>query len=117
MPVKHIQEITASEVPQGIGVTKKVLLPREEMPNFEMRCFILQPGGKMPNHTNEVEHEQYVINGRAKIGIGDEVFEVKKGNVVYIPAKVPHWYSNIGDDTFEFICLVPNQPDTTTFLK
>ena len=58
-----------------------------------------------------VEHEQYVLNGRAKIGIGDKVFEVQKNDVVYIPADVPHWYETIGNEPFEFICVVPNKQD------
>ena len=43
-------------------------------------------------------------------------FEIKKGDVVFIPENVPHWYQNIGDETFEFLCIVPNKPDTTTVL-
>jgi len=58
-----------------------------------------------------VEHEQYVLNGRAKIGIGDQVFEVQKNDIVFIPADVPHWYATIGNESFEFLCVVPNKPD------
>ena len=71
----------------------------------------LLPGG-MPRHTNQVEHEQYVLRGRARVGIGDEVLEVTRDDVVYIPAGVPHWYQTEGDEPFEFLCLVPNLPDT-----
>jgi len=66
----------------------------------------------MPRHTNQVEHEQYVLRGRARVGIGDEVLEVTRDDVVYIPAGVPHWYQTEGDEPFEFLCLVPNLPDT-----
>ena len=52
----------------------------------------------MPNHTNTVEHEQYVLQGAATIGIGDEEFQVKAGDVVYIPAGVPHWYRSEGEE-------------------
>lgn len=117
MSVKHIHEIEASIVKDGVNVTRKMLISPEEAPNFAMRCFVIQPGGGMPNHTNLVEHEQFVLSGQARIGIGNEVFEVKKGNVVYIPAEVPHWYSNTGDEPFEFLCLVPNKQDSTTILE
>lgn len=115
--MKNIQDVNAEAVQSGIGVTRKVLISPEEAPNFAMRCFEIQPGGSMPNHTNLVEHEQFVLNGIAKIGIGEEVFEVKKDDIVYIPAEIPHWYKNIGDEPFRFLCLVPNKPDTTTILK
>jgi len=117
MNVKNIDHVTAEIIQSGIGVTKKVLISQEEAPNFAMRCFEIQPGGSMPNHTNLVEHEQLVLSGRAKIGIGVKVFEIKKDDIVFIPAEVPHWYINNGDEPFRFLCLVPNKPDTTTILK
>ncbi|MBW3660218.1 MAG: cupin domain-containing protein [Gemmatimonadetes bacterium] len=79
-------------------------------PNFAMRLFSMGEGGGMPRHTNRVEHEQYVIRGRARVGIGDEVHEVSAGQVLYIPAAVPHFYEVV-DAPFEFLCVVPNAED------
>jgi len=117
MSVKQFKQIEAEVIPGGEGVTRKMLISPEEAPNFAMRCFIIQPGGSMPNHTNLVEHEQYVLGGRARVGIGDEVFEVKKGSVVFIPAGVPHWYQSTGKKPFKFLCLVPNKEDRTNILS
>jgi quercetin dioxygenase-like cupin family protein len=117
MYVRHSLEIEAMEVSAGTGTTKRVLITPQDGPNFGMRLFVMQPGGGMPNHTNLVEHEQYVLKGRARIGIGSEVFEVNPGDAVHIPAEVPHWYQNIGDDPFEFLCMVPNQPDSIIILE
>ena len=117
MSVKHTHEIEAKIVEAGTGTIMQVLIPPEEGPHFAMRRFVMQPGGGMPNHTNLVEHEQYVLNGRAKIGIGNETFEVRKGDVVFIPAQVPHWYQNIGEEPFEFLCLVPNKSDNIFILE
>ena len=114
MPVKRIENIPATVVRDGKGVTRKILISSEEGPNFAMRCFTIQPGGEMLRHTNAVEHEQYVINGHGRLGIGDEEFEVSPGSIVFVPAGVPHWYRNIGEGVFEFLCIVPNQPDTIT---
>lgn len=116
MTVKKVEDIQATEVRDGKGVTRKVLITPEEAPNFAMRFFTIQPGGAMPAHTNCVEHEQYVINGRGRIAIGDEELEVSRGSIVFIPAGIPHWYKNIGDEPFEFLCMVPNQPDTITLV-
>ena len=117
MSAKKSREIEASVVKDAIGVTKKVLISQDEAPNFAMRRFTIQPGGQMPNHTNRVEHEQYVLGGHATIGIGDDIFEVQSGDVVFIPAEIPHWYTNIGKEPFEFLCMVPNKPDSTTLIK
>jgi len=117
MSVKHIHEIEAKIVKVGTGTSMQVLISPEEGPHYAMRRFVMQPGGGIPNHTNLVEHEQYVLNGLGEIGIGDKVFQVRQGDVVFIPAEVPHWYKNIGGEPFEFLCLVPNKPDATTILE
>jgi quercetin dioxygenase-like cupin family protein len=111
MPVRHTDSVPAETVKAGTGTTRQVLIGPDEAPHFAMRRFVIQPGGGMPKHTNTVEHEQYVLRGRAQIGIGDKVVEVKEDDVVYIPAGVPHWYQTEGVDPFEFICVVPNGPD------
>jgi quercetin dioxygenase-like cupin family protein len=112
----------AASIPENVvkGGTKtsmQVLINSDTAPNFAMRCFKMAPGGGMPKHTNEVEHEQYVLNGKAKIGIGDDVYEVKQGDVVFIPAGIPHWYETLGEEEFQFLCLVPNQQDNIVILK
>ncbi len=108
MPVKHSAEIPSQPVKAGDYTSIQVLL---QGPNFAMRRFVMEAGGGMPNHTNTVEHEQYVLRGLARIGIGDETFDVQAGDVVFIPEGVPHSYMNVGEEDFEFLCMIPNKPD------
>lgn len=116
MSVKHTADVPAEIVSGGSHTRKQVLISAAEGPHFAMRRFVMAPGGGMPRHTNLVEHEQYVLTGRARIGIGDDVYVVQQGDVVFIPAEVPHWYKNIGDDDFTFLCIVPNKDDKTVLL-
>jgi quercetin dioxygenase-like cupin family protein len=117
MSVKHVEDVEKTKIEAGSGVTKQVIISPEEGPNFAMRRFVIQPGGGMPKHTNQVEHEQYVLSGEAEIAIGDETYHVREGDVVFIPANVPHWYKNHGEDPFIFLCVVPNDPDKITLLE
>ena len=114
--VRPADSVKAVEVGAGRATVRRVLIGESDAPNFALRKFTMQPGGGMPRHRNAVEHEQYVLRGRARIGIGSEVFEVGADDVVYIPAGVPHWYESIGDEPFEFLCAVPNRPDTIEIL-
>ncbi|HVM70277.1 MAG TPA: cupin domain-containing protein [Anaerolineales bacterium] len=116
MSVKHAKDVPANIVKAGDLATMQVLISAEEGPHFAMRRFIMEPGGGMPEHTNTVEHEQYVLRGHANIGVGQEEFEVHAGDVVFIPEGVPHWYQNIGEEDFEFLCIIPNQPDVITLV-
>jgi len=112
MSVKHAADVPAEPVAAGRGTTRQMLIGPEEGPHCALRRFILEPGGGIPAHTNTVEHEQYVLRGRARIGIGDRVQEVTAGDVVYIAAGTPHWYEVLGQERFEFLCVVPNLPDS-----
>jgi quercetin dioxygenase-like cupin family protein len=94
----------------------QVLISADEGPHFAMRRFVMEPGGGIWNHTNTLEHEQYVLQGHAVIGIGSEEFEVRAGDVVFIPEGLPHWYKNIGEENFEFLCMIPNKPDEITLI-
>ena len=116
MPVRAADSVEGQPVAAGRDTRIQVLIGADQAPNFALRRFTMHPGGGMPRHTNAVEHEQYVLRGRARIGIGEEVFEVNADDVVYIPAGVPHWYEAQGDEPFEFLCVVPNQPDRLTVL-
>lgn len=117
MKVRHADEVGAEAVTAGEGTTRQVLIGPEEAPNFALRRFTMEPGGGMPRHTNAVEHEQYVLRGRATIGIGEEEARVTAGDVVFIPAGVPHWYRAEGDEPFQFLCVVPNAPDRIELLE
>jgi quercetin dioxygenase-like cupin family protein len=115
--VKHADQVPAQPVTAGKDTTRQMLIGPDEGPHFALRRFIMLPGGGMPAHTNTVEHEQYVLRGRARVGIGDGVHDVRAGDVVYIPAGTPHWYEAQPGEPFEFLCVVPNLPDTTELVK
>ncbi|MBI1722862.1 MAG: cupin domain-containing protein [Gemmatimonadetes bacterium] len=109
--VRAAREIPAAPVKAGVATEMQVLVgPGEGAPNFVLRRFIMGTGGGMPKHTNEVEHEQYVLRGRAKITIGDDVHEVGPDHTLYIPAGAVHSYEVV-EAPFEFLCVVPNRPD------
>ena len=117
MPVKHSSDVEAKNVAAGKDTTIQILISSQEGPNFALRKFSMQPGGGMPRHTNTVEHEQYVLRGEANITIGEETYQVKTGDAVFIPAGAVHSYKNIGEGPFEFLCIIPNQEDKITIVE
>jgi quercetin dioxygenase-like cupin family protein len=109
--VSPAADLTVNPVKAGTAAEMQVLVgPDQGAPHFAMRRFIMGPGGGMPLHTNEVEHEQYVLRGRARVRIGDAVHEVARDHTLYIPAGAPHSYEVV-EAPFEFLCVVPNGPD------
>ncbi|MBW6487787.1 cupin domain-containing protein [Sulfurimonas sp.] len=114
---KEINSIEAVPQKSGKGVFMKMLLSPDESPNFAMRNFTIEAGGHMPLHTNSVEHEQYVLSGRALVQIGDETFEAKAGDILLIPAGLSHSYKTLGSEAYSFLCLVPNSEDSVVLIK
>jgi quercetin dioxygenase-like cupin family protein len=98
------------------GASRQLLLGAETDSTFHTRRFVMEPGGGMPRHTNSVEHQQFVLAGHARVGIGDTIYDVGPGTVVHIPAGTPHWYRVEGEAPFEFLCMVPADEDRVELL-
>lgn len=117
MNVKKMQDIESEVLEVGDGVSRKMLIGPEEGPNFSMRKLVIKPSGGIPAHTSDAEHEQLVLGGKARVGIGDRVYEVEKDDVIFIPAGEPHWYEACGHEPFEFLSVVPNSSNGMVFSK
>jgi quercetin dioxygenase-like cupin family protein len=109
---RSLTDIPSSPLQAGEGASMQMLIAPSIENNFAMRKFVIKKDGHMPYHTNTVEHEQYVLKGKARVHMGDESFIAVKDDIIFIPAGVAHSYHVIGDEDYEFLCLVPNKEDT-----
>ncbi|WP_254766085.1 cupin domain-containing protein [Salinilacihabitans rarus] len=116
--IRRSDEVEYETVDAADGLRKGVLIGDEHgAPTFAIRRFTLEPGAEVPRHVNEVEHEQYVLEGEYVVGIGDEEYEVRAGDSLLIPAGTVHWYRNAGDEPGAFICAVPNGDDAIELVE
>jgi quercetin dioxygenase-like cupin family protein len=110
--VRRAKEVTEEPVDAADGLAKGVLVDDSDgAPNFAMRRFTLAAGSEVPEHTNAVEHEQYVLGGEYVVGVENEEYEVAAGDSLLIPAGTVHWYRNESEEPGAFICVVPNGDD------
>jgi quercetin dioxygenase-like cupin family protein len=111
MSIKPKGTVAPQRVEKAVKTEIEWLVDRHDgAPNFEMRKFTIEPGGSIPKHYHpDIEHEQYVLKGEYKIGIGEKVLRVKMGDSIYIPAGTIHWYENTGEGKAEFLCIVPRK--------
>jgi len=114
--VRLASDTPLESIGAGRHAARQVLLGPETGSSFHTRRFVMEPGGGMPEHTNSVEHQQYVLRGAARVGIGDDIHDIRAGMVVHIPAGVPHWYRVEGTEPFEFLCMVPAGDDRVELL-
>ncbi|WIV68448.1 cupin domain-containing protein [Natrialbaceae archaeon AArc-T1-2] len=116
--IRDGEAIEYEPVDAADGLEKAVLIGEDHgAPNFAMRRFTLEAGSEVPKHTNELEHEQYVLDGEYTVGIEDEEREVSAGDSLFVPAGTVHWYRNDGDDDAAFICVVPHGDDEIAVLE
>ena len=116
--VRRAAEIEYEPVGAADGMSKGVLIGEDQdAPHFAIRRFTLEPGASVPRHTNEIEHEQYVLEGEYVVGLGEEELTVSAGDSLLIPAGVVHWYRNEGDAPGAFICAVLNGNDEIELLE
>ncbi len=97
-------------IPKTEKASIAVFSPEEEK-DFIVRKVSLEAGGSMPNHTNIIQHQQFVLSGEAKVGIGSEVYHAKAGDFLYIPAGVPHYYEACYGSGYAFLCMITTKDD------
>ncbi len=82
----------------------QVMVP--EGPNFVLRVFTLEPGGRTPRHSHPWEHEVYVLSGKGRTE-GDAELDLAPGDAVYVQPQETHSFVNTGDEDLRFVCVVP----------
>lgn len=66
--------------------------------NFSMGYVVLEPnGGQVPWHNQEQEEVYFIVEGTAEMCLGSERQTLTTGQAAYIPHKVFHQLTNIGD--------------------
>jgi quercetin dioxygenase-like cupin family protein len=109
MVVKTKGRVVAKPVDRAVRAEIEWLIDRNDgAPNFELRKFRIGPGGSIPKHYHpSIEHEQYVLSGNYRIGLGEKTHRLKAGDSIFVPAGTVHWYVNDGKSDAEFLCVVP----------
>jgi len=111
MFVKNYKEIEAQEAGEGSkGVKIRWVINKDTgAKHFAMRVLEMAAGGYSPLHTHEWEHEVFILKGEGVV-LDKEGKEHKltNGSVVFVPSNDLHQFKNTGNDTMEFICVIPN---------
>jgi quercetin dioxygenase-like cupin family protein len=77
--------------------------------------FEIAPGDRLPLHTDSAEEILYIVAGEAEAQLGDERGRVTAGDLVVIPAMVPHGAVNVGDETVKVVGFFSEAEITSTF--
>jgi len=108
--VAHYTEIEA--LPFGAAAPKAAVRwliddDHDNAPTFSLRMIEIETGGSSPNHAHPYEHENFIVEGVGKVLIGETWYDLKQGDIAYVPENIQHQYVNTGDTTFKFLCAIP----------
>ena len=77
--------------------------------------FEIEPGDRLPSHTDSAEEILYIVAGEAEATVGDEVGRVSAGDLALIPAMAPHALRNVGSETVKVVGFFAGETVTSTF--
>jgi quercetin dioxygenase-like cupin family protein len=77
--------------------------------------FEVEPGDRLPRHTDSEEEILYIVAGEAEAEVGDERGDVRAGDLAVIPAMVPHGVRNTGDETLKVVGFFSGSMVHSTF--
>jgi quercetin dioxygenase-like cupin family protein len=75
----------------------------------------VEPGCRLPRHTDSAEEVVVVVSGRASVSVGDDTATVPAGGVALVPRCVPHEVRNAGPDTLRFVAVYAGADVVTTY--
>ena len=92
------------------NVMKHVLVgPNDGAPNFIIRYFNVPVGEKSFYDQHPHEHGIVILNGKARVQIDDNFYELGPLDSIFISGMAIHQLVNIGDESLGFICVIKRQ--------
>jgi len=76
--------------------------------NVSLTLFAFDKGEEISSHASTGDAMVYILDGEADITIGTEVYRVKKGEAIVMPANIPH--ALLARERFKMLLIVVFQP-------
>jgi len=101
----HWKQLTLS--PES--VEQRILAGPPETAGMRSGRVVLAAGAHMHRHTTGGNEELLtMLQGRAKVRLGEETVELSAGQVLYIPPETPHEVENEGPEEARYVyCVAP----------
>jgi mannose-6-phosphate isomerase-like protein (cupin superfamily) len=109
--IDDIKVLNASALAPRI-IKRNIFDPGSFWDGWALRHFILPAGDAIPAHVHEWDHLSICLSGHGAVEVeGEPDYDLDKGNWARVPGPKLHSFKNIGEEPFEFICIVPAHGD------
>ena len=87
---------------------KEVLHPKNDNLDlgFSLAHAIIKKGESSLPHQLLHSETYFFLNGKGQIFLGEETYDVEKGDTVFVPPKINQYVKNTGEEDLAFICIV-----------
>lgn len=119
MDIQNIHRVPAFTTKDGSEIRELLAYRNSCIAKQSLAEARLPPGGSTTPHFHpQTEEIYYLLEGRGRMRIGDEVQIVGPGDAIAIPPGAEHQITNIGTVTLKFLCCcAPGYENEDTVLK
>lgn len=82
-------------------------------PGHVVRNFVMKAGEGNAMHYHEWPHWGLIVSGNGTAEIDGEIFPLTEKGWFYVPPRVHHRFQAADGEDLNFICMVPEEGDTT----
>ena len=87
--------------------SEKLYLEFLRVPSMSMGLYALPAGCDDPQQPHDEDEVYYIISGQGSIKVGAEDRAVKPGSVVFVAARVEHFFHSITEDLKILVFFAP----------
>ncbi|MFT4783510.1 MAG: putative monooxygenase [Paracoccaceae bacterium] len=95
MTSAHIRQSDRTPIDRGNGAaTVQMLTPSEGAQDLVNGFTTLPPGRAIPLHYHNCEESVLIVEGTASVHVDGVQTDARTGDVIWIPADIPHFFAN-----------------------
>jgi mannose-6-phosphate isomerase-like protein (cupin superfamily) len=77
------------------------------VPDLSAGLYVLDAGATDPQSPHGEDELYYVVEGRARVTVGDDVRDIEPGSLVFVAASVPHRFHDITERLVLLVAFGP----------
>jgi quercetin dioxygenase-like cupin family protein len=78
------------------------MVPPAVQPPIKMDWVVLEPGIVTNEEIHPINKVFSVVAGKGQVFVGDEIVDLKKGDVIWCPTMLPHHFAASKNEALEF---------------
>ncbi|MEO5939891.1 MAG: cupin domain-containing protein [Candidatus Limnocylindrales bacterium] len=77
------------------------------VPDLSVGIYVLAAGQPDLQQPHSEDEAYYVVSGRARVTVGDDVRAIRPGSIVFVPTALPHRFHDITEELVMLVAFGP----------